>query len=193
MAHSFAILRPDDLPLYAVFILIPLLGGTLSFAACESSSTSRAWRRSLRRSRLTPNALITGVIWFASYVCMGHASYVTYQLSQPRSVLSPCIIAYVTQCLLNHFFIIVLFGLQRIDLALFMIIPLWLATAVATLLFYDVSVHAGRFMAPVLAWVSHNIYLNLFLYMYNAVYTEIEMQTNFDQAPKQLGVKIKQI
>ncbi|CAN8074103.1 unnamed protein product [Agarophyton chilense] len=179
--HAVAPYTPNlNLSEYAVFILIPLLGGVLSFVTSDNSPSSVAWRRSLRKSALTPGTPVIAFTWVLLYVCMGHASFVVYHLSDPPCVLSPCLVAYLTQCLLNHFFIIVLFGLQRIDLAFLMIVPLWLATALTTLLFYDVSLLAGRLMAPVLAWVSFNVYLNFFLYANNPVYTDYQMQPPHD-------------
>lgn len=108
---------------------------------------------------------------------MGHASFVAYRAQNLRNtVLSPCLVAYLTQCLLNHFFIIVLFGLQRVDLALLMIVPLWLATALTTVLFFEVAMEAGAWMVPVLIWVTFNVYLNLVLFLWNPIYTECDLR-----------------
>lgn len=165
--------------LYAVFIAIPLLGGLFSFLSSDNTPAATRWRNSLRKSRLTPPAGATAIIWVTLYICMGHASHIIYvdieTSSQPSSVISPCSLAYITQCLLNHFFIIVLFGLQRVDLALLMMVPLWLSTAITTLLFYEAAPLAGFLMMPVLVWVSFNVYLNAFLVWWNPIYTQSDM------------------
>lgn len=167
--------EPHDLPLYAVALLIPLLGAALSFLSSDCSPAAVRWRQSLRKSRFSPSAAATAVIWFTLYVFMGHSSYLVYTSLDPRSMLAPSLIAYLVQCLLNHFYIIVLFGLQRIDLSLLMIFPLWLSTGITALFFYDVSQQAGLLMTAVFAWVSVNIYFNVVLFLNNPVYTEVDL------------------
>lgn len=178
-AFLAALLSPlppaPDLPLYAVFLLIPLLGGCLSFLSSDCSRGSRAWRASLRKSSLSLPTLVVAPVWVLLYLCMGHASYRAFQADPRDYALASSLVAYLTHLLLNHFSIIVLFGLQRIDLALLMAFPLWLSTLATTLLFYDVDRHAASLMLPVLLWVSYNFYLNLFLFMHNPVYTELDL------------------
>lgn len=171
-------LRPptSDALVHTVFLLTPLLGGLLSFVSSDCSRSSSVWRRSLRKSRLSPPAYVNTIVWLILYPSMGHASFVAYRAQTSRNtVLSPCLVTYLTQCLLNHFFIIVLFGLQRVDLALLMIVPLWLATALTTVLFFEVDPEAGVCMAPVLVWVTFNVYLNLVLFLRNPVYTHRDL------------------
>lgn len=173
---------PDDLLLRAVFVLIPLLGGCLSFLSSDCSEPSRRWRSSLRKSSFSPPTPVVATVWVVLYICMGHASYCAYAADETRSVLASGLVAYLTQCLLNHFFIIVLFGLQRIDLALLMIVPLWCATALTTVLFYDVNMEAAMFMLPVLLWVSFNVYLNGVLFVNNPVYTEVDLRHGYHRS-----------
>lgn len=91
-------------------------------------------------------------------------------------MISTSLVVYLTQCLLNHFYIIVLFGLQRVDLALLMIVPLWVATALTVVLFAEVRWRAGMYMMPVLGWVTFNVYLNVVLVLWNPVYTEVDLR-----------------
>lgn len=177
---------PQQAPLYAVFLLIPLLGGLLSFAASDNTPCGVAWRKSLVKSSLSPGSITTAVLWVLLYFCMGHASFCVYTQTQ-TSVLTPSFIAYLTQLLLNHFYIIVLFGLQRIDLAMFMMVPLWCATAVTTGLFYEASVEAGKLMLPVWAWVSFSAYLNTVLYRSNRIYTELELSYSSDKKEEEMS------
>lgn len=170
-----ALFQPRDLPQYTVALLIPILGAALSFISSDCSPSAVRWRKSLRKSRWSPSAPVTAVTWVILYTAMGHASYVVYVTTKVRTVLSTPLIVYIVQCLLNHFYIIVLFGLQRIDLAFLMIIPLWIATGLTTLLFFDISVVAGRLMLAVFIWVSINVYFNTFLLINNRVYTDSEL------------------
>lgn len=166
-------------PEYSIALLIPLLGAALSFLSSDCSPSAVRWRKSLKKSRISPSAAKMAIIWVSLYVAMGHASYLVYiklPSATPTSMmLSPPLIAYLTQCVLNHFYIIVLFGLQRIDLALLLMFPLWFATGLTALFFYEVSTMAGRLMTLVFSWVSLNIYLNAFLYIYNPIYTEADL------------------
>lgn len=174
--------RAEDTSIYAIFLLLPLLGGGLAFISSDCTQHSHVWRRSLIKSRFSPPSFITAFVWVSLYLCMGQASYLAYIRDDPRRVLSASLVAYLTQCLLNHFFIIVLFGLQRVDLALLMIIPLWFATGITVLLFYDICANASMLMMPVFGWVSFNVYLSLVLFLNNPVYTEIDLQHGYRPA-----------
>lgn len=161
-----------DVPEYAVALLIPLLGAALCFFSSDCSPSAVRWRKSLRKSGLSPSPAVSAIIWMYVYIAMGHSSYLVYARFNVRTVISTPLIVYLIQCLLNHFFIIVLFGLQRIDLALVMMIPLWLATALTALFFFEISFQAGVLMSTVLVWITIHVYLNAFLFAYNDVYTE---------------------
>lgn len=165
----------DDLFRWLLSISLPLLGGCLTFVTSDSSPASIAWRKSLQKSRLTPSARVTAAVWVSLYICMGHSAYLIYTRRPPRPLLPPSLIAYLTQALLNNFYILVLFGLQRVDLAMLMMIPLWSATLITMVLFWDVLPHAGLFMLPVVIWVSFNVYLNIILVLKNPVYSQEQM------------------
>lgn len=169
-----ALYQPRDLPQYTAALLIPILGAALSFISSDCSPSAVRWRKSLRKSRWSPSAAVTAITWVILYTAMGHASFLVFITTKKRTVLSTPLLVYIVQCLLNHFYIIVLFGLQRIDLAFLMIIPLWFATGLTTLLFFDVHVIAGRLMLAVFLWVSINVYFNAFLLIHNRVYTDSE-------------------
>lgn len=176
LSDVFAALhQPRDLPQYTAALLIPILGAALSFISSDCSPSAVRWRKSLRKSRWSPSAPVTAIIWVVLYTAMGHASFLVFITTDLRTVLSTPLLTYIVQCLLNHFYIIVLFGLQRIDLAFLMIIPLWLATGLTTLLFFDVHLVAGRLMLAVFIWVSVNVYFNAFLLAHNRVYTDSEV------------------
>lgn len=166
---------PQDLPLYAVFLLIPILGGFLSFFSSDCSPGARRWRSSLRKSSLALPTVVVAPMWTVLYLCMGHASYRAYVAERRNAALASGLVAYLTQLLLNHFFIIVLFGLQRIDLAMLMALPLWLSTFTTIILFYDVDPPAAMLMVPVLIWITYNAYLNIYLFLNNPVYTELDL------------------
>lgn len=157
-----------------LFYLTPLLGGVLSFLSSRGADPQ--WRHTLRKSRLSPPFYIFGPVWTILYLFMGHASLRIYLLSIPTTMLSPPLIAYLAMCLFNHFYIIVLFGLQRIDLALVTIIPVFLSAALVTILFIEQDLIAGYLMAAVLLWLSFNVYLNVYLCVNNPVYTEADLR-----------------
>lgn len=170
-----ALYQPRDLPQYTAALLIPILGAALSFISSDCSPSAVRWRKSLRKSRWSPSAPVTAIIWVLLYTAMGHASFLVFTTTKERTVLSTPLLVYIVQCLLNHFYIIVLFGLQRIDLAFLMIVPLWIATGLTTLLFFDVHIIAGRLMLAIFIWVSVNVYFNAFLLIHNRVYTDSEI------------------
>lgn len=164
-----------ELAQYTVALLIPILGAALTFLSSDCSTSAVRWRRSLRKSQFSPPAFVFAIVWVTLYVAMGHASYLVYTKLDSPSMLDAPLVLYLTQCVLNHFYILVLFGLQRIDLALLMIGPLWLATGLTAFLFADVCITAAYLMSAVFAWVSVNLYFNAFLYAKNDIYTETDL------------------
>ena len=59
------------------------------------------------------------------------------------------------------------FGLQRMGLALIVIVLLWLAITLTIRLFFKIHPIAGWLLAPYLAWVSYATYLNAAFYLLN--------------------------
>lgn len=168
----------EQLAEYTVALLIPILGAALSFISADCSPSAVRWRKSLKKSRFSPKAYVFAIVWIILYVFMGHASYLVYtNYDRKMSIvlLSGPLMVYLVQCVLNHFYIIVLFGLQRVDLAFLMIIPLWIATGLTALLFAEVCLVAGKLMAVVFLWVTVSVYFNAFLYMNNDVYAETDL------------------
>jgi len=114
--------------------------------------------------------VVVAAVWVVLYIAMGHAAYLVYS-AQPisnRSVVSVPLVCYMAHVLLNHFYIIVLFGLRRVDLAFAMIFVVWATAVLTALLFYEVDAMAGELFAYVVLWVTFNVYLNFILVRYNS-------------------------
>lgn len=171
----YRIRKLHDIPEYTVAILIPVLGGAISFLASDNSTSAVRWRQSLRKSRFAPSPSVTAIVWVLLYILMGHSSYLIYSHHEVKSLYSTPLLAYYVQLALNLLYILVLFKLQRIDVALGVIVPLWISTAMTAVLFYSVSKIAAMWMGLVSGWVTLNVYFNLVLFLRNAVYTEADL------------------
>lgn len=150
---------------WAVSLTLPLLGGVLVFLATEPMV--RKWRRKLRRSPLNPPLVVHVIAWVVIYLSMGTACGRVY--SRHTSLASPQMVVYIVQCLLNHFYILTLFGLQRIDIALLLLFVLSFSVALCTVLFAAVDTVSSLLMLPALTWTLFCVHLNIYLIRNNPV------------------------
>ncbi|MCX6777492.1 MAG: tryptophan-rich sensory protein, partial [Candidatus Micrarchaeota archaeon] len=84
-----------------------------------------------------------------------------------KGLVSPAIVIFSVQLVLNALWSILFFGLKMPMLAFFEIIFLWLAIAATILKFRTVDVRAAYLLVPYILWVSFAALLNLFVWLLN--------------------------
>lgn len=125
------------------------------------------WYATLNRPAIAPPNWIFGPVWTTLFILMGIALYIVWQKGADKKDVKSAVILFGTQLLLNIFWSILFFGMQRPLYSFMEIIFLWLAILATILAFFKISKTAGWLLIPYILWVSFASYLNLAFYLLN--------------------------
>lgn len=115
---------------------------------------------------LAPPGYIFPVVWTVLYIMMGLASYLVYisDSQERRTALA----MYALQLALNLIWSPVFFNARSYLGAFILLVVLWAAILITTVLFFRISKPAGWLMLPYLLWVTFAGYLNYAIYSLNS-------------------------
>jgi translocator protein len=148
-------------PALIVFVLI-----TFAVAAFGSQFSPGEWYRGLDKPEFNPPAAVFGPVWTLLYALMALAAWLVWRARQLRKI-TPAMVAYAVQLVLNGLWSWVFFGRHQIGLALVNIILLWAAIVVTMLLFWRIRPTATLLLVPYVLWVSFALLLNLRFWQLN--------------------------
>ena len=156
-------MKPKNIISLVVAVVIPVVVGALSGVATQSGVTT--WYLTLAKPELNPPSWIFAPVWTTLFVLMGVASWLVWRSFKQgkRSAL----VVYGIQLALNALWSLLFFGLHSPGAALIEIAVLWIAIAVAGILFWRISKPAAVLLIPYLAWVSFASYLNYMIWVLN--------------------------
>lgn len=117
----------------------------------------------MRKPAGNPPAWVFGPVWSALYLRMAVAAWLVWRVGGAGRGLA----LWVAQLVLNAFWSLLFFGLQRPGLALLDIVLLVGAIAATLHAFHRVRPLAGWLLLPCLAWVGFAAYLNVGLWILN--------------------------
>jgi len=144
-------------------VVILVLGGLGGFL----TSGNMGWYELLKRPPGTPDGWVFGPVWTVLYLMMGVSLALLWQNPARAPRARRAIVLFIVQLLLNLAWTPVFFGLQRIDIALGVIVALWIAIVVAIAAARPVSRTAAWLLVPYYAWVSYATYLNAGFFLFN--------------------------
>jgi len=137
---------------------IELLGnasGLVTFLSVDG------WYDTLQRPPGTPPNGTFGPVWLVVYAMIGTALALIWHRPTELKLKRRALKWFAVQFGLNLLWTPAFFGLQRIDLALLVILPLLLAIGWAIRSAYPVSRPAAALMLPYFLWVGYATYLNV--------------------------------
>ncbi len=142
-----------------VMVTVPLVL-FLGFLSARSVPVGalNSWYAALTKPALTPPDWAFPVAWTLLYVLMGVALAMILN-ARGSAMRTPAIIAFAVQLAINLAWTPVFFGMHRINAALLVIAAMFIAAAVATLLFARIRRTAALLMLPYLAWILFAGYL----------------------------------
>lgn len=141
-----------------ISIIIPLLAGFVG-SLFTTPSIKSGWYEALARPALVPPSWVFPAVWTALFVLMGIALYLVWNKQKhPQKRLAYLLFA--TQLILNVWWSLLFFYLQRPSWALVEIIILWLAIVWTLAVFKKINRRASWLLWPYLLWVTFAIYLN---------------------------------
>lgn len=137
----------------------------LAFAASAAGAffTPGDWYASLNKPSFNPPGWVFGPVWTALYAMMGVSAWLVWRRGNAARPLAP----WLVQLALNAAWTPVFFGLHRMDVALVIIIAMWLAILATILAFRRHSRAAALLLVPYLLWVGFATVLNAALWQLN--------------------------
>lgn len=125
------------------------------------------WYGRLSRPPGTPPDAVFGPVWLLIYTMVGLSLALLWQASASTAYKRRALRCFGLQFALNLLWTPAFFGLQRIDLALLVILPLFLSIALTIRYAYPVSRGAAALLLPYLIWVGYATYLNIGFWVLN--------------------------
>ncbi|MBI4158503.1 MAG: tryptophan-rich sensory protein [Candidatus Yanofskybacteria bacterium] len=151
------------------FKLVIAIGVSLGSGAIGSFFTAPVvqsnWYLELVKPALNPPSWVFGPVWTTLYLLMGISLWLVWKSNSKEK--SKAIWLFAVQLALNAIWSPIFFGAQSIGSALAVIILLWAAIVLTTLIFKKISKTAAWLLVPYIAWVSFALYLNYSIWMLN--------------------------
>jgi tryptophan-rich sensory protein len=147
-----------------VFLAICLL---VSGAGGAVTATSvGTWYQALQKPPFNPPDWIFAPVWTVLYLFMAIAGWRVWRTA-PRKLGRSDLVVFAAQLGLNFAWSFVFFGMHRVDLALAIIVVLFLVIIANTILFWRVDRWAGMLFVPYVLWVAFATLLNASIWTLN--------------------------
>jgi benzodiazapine receptor len=121
------------------------------------------WYSALKKPEWNPPSWVFGPVWSVLYTMMAVSAWLVWM----RVRFSRPLVPYFVQLALNAAWSPVFFAAHRVDLALLVIVTLWVMIVVTLVTFRRVSMNAGLLLVPYLAWVTFAMCLNYTIWRMN--------------------------
>jgi benzodiazapine receptor len=148
---------------FIICIAIPLVVGFLS--GIISAPKIQTWYLTLQKPSFDPPNYIFGPVWTTLYILMGVSLFMIVR--SESDLKARALIIFSVQLLLNFFWSIIFFNLERVGLALIEIGLLWICILLMINTFYKISKRAAYLQIPYLLWVSFATILNTAIFNLN--------------------------
>jgi translocator protein len=125
------------------------------------------WYASLTKPSFSPPNWVFGPVWTVLYTLMGVAASFAWDKRHSKTNAARGMKWYWTQLALNALWSPIFFGWQRMDIALVVIVLMWVAIIFTIREFWKVRPWLGIALLPYLAWVSFATVLNFTLWQLN--------------------------
>lgn len=141
-----------------------LAGALGSFFTASSVQT---WYLTLEKPVFNPPSWLFAPVWVTLYTLMGIAAFLIMQKGWKRQQVRKAMSIFGVQLFLNAIWTPIFFGAHRIDIALAVIMLLFVAIIWTMVLFYRESKPAAYLLAPYLLWVGFASALNAAILLLN--------------------------
>ena len=132
-----------------------------------TTSAIDTWYTTLQKPFFNPPNWIFGPVWTLLYLIMGISLYIVWIAKVEKKAKLQGITFFFIQLALNVLWSILFFGLKSPSAAFVGIVLLWLAIFLTIKNFLKISMFAGWFLIPYIAWVSLASVLNLSIIILN--------------------------
>ncbi len=147
-----------------IAVIICQLAGVIgSFFTADSVS---GWYATLAKPEFSPPNWVFAPVWITLYTLMGISLYLVWK-EKGRQNVTPALLVFSAQLVLNAVWSIIFFGLQSPFYAFIIIVLLWVLIAGTIYFFYPVSKKAAYLLIPYILWVSFAAVLNYYIFALN--------------------------
>jgi len=140
-----------------ICLAIPLGVGGLSALLTKDSMETFA---QLNQPPLSPPGWLFPVVWTLLYTLMGIASCLVLSSGKPRHAIRTALTVYSIQLIVNFFWSIIFFNMERYLFAFFWLLLLWGLVLAMILSFRKTDLIAALLQIPYLLWLTFAAYLN---------------------------------
>lgn len=154
---------PRQLVALAAFLL--LCYGAAWLGQIATTPNIPTWYAGLAKPGFSPPNAVFPIVWGILYTAMAVAAWLVWR--EPDAGRTQALAAFAVQLALNVAWSWAFFGARSPGLGLVVIVLVFLAIAVTTLLFLPVNRFAALLMLPYLAWVGFATVLNLAIFWLN--------------------------
>ncbi len=148
-----------------VFVAIAQAAGLIgTYFTADAIPT---WYATLAKPSFSPPNWVFGPVWVTLYMMMGIAAALVWSERTRKTHANRGMNWYWTQLSLNALWSPIFFGMQRLDIALVVIVLLWLSIVMTIREFWKVHIWLGVALVPYLVWVSFATVLNFSLWRLN--------------------------
>ena len=145
-------------------ILLPVAGAIIITLFTKNSMNTYD---TLKKSIVTPPAIVFTIVWTILYTLMGIASYRIYMNNKAGKKDYDGYFYYIIQLLINFLWSIVFSNLRLYGISFILIILLLILIVITIVKFFKVDKIAGILMIPYILWVSFASYLSLYIWIFN--------------------------
>jgi tryptophan-rich sensory protein len=156
----------NKLQILKLIISLTLPLGLGSIAGIYTAEAIPGWYASLNRPSFNPPDWVFGPVWTALYLLMGISLFLIWK-QKTTKVRNLSIFVFFIQQILNVGWSFIFFYFNRIDLALFEIILLWISIVIMMVLFFKIKPLAAYLNIPYLLWVTFAAILNAAYFFLN--------------------------
>ena len=117
------------------------------------------WFHTLKKPLFAPPDWMFAPVWAILYIMIFLSLIIFLRTGSLKYKKLP-ILFFLIQLLLNFSWSSIFFGMQRIDIALVIILLLWIFLLITIFMFYKSSKAAAWLLIPYFLWVSFATYLN---------------------------------
>ncbi len=138
-------------------------GAAMGAAATGAMFPPGRWYDALSKPNWTPPNWLFPLAWTLLYIAMVYAAW---RVARTPNA-GPALALWSWQIVFNALWTPVFFGLRRIDSALLVIAPLWIAVAGTCVLFWQADPLAGALLLPLIVWQTYAFALNVSIWQRN--------------------------
>lgn len=137
------------------------------FGSFFTASSLGSWYITLEKPVFSPPNWLFGPVWTLLYTLMGISAFLIIQKGWKKKEIRKAMGVFGIQLLLNAVWTPIFFGARRIDLALVVLVLLFVCILWTIILFYRQKRMAAYLLLPYLAWVGFAGVLNASVWFLN--------------------------